>query len=126
EIRLLQGKVVSRVAPLNTNQGKFEVSTPYSVAGVRGTYFRVGLHDKKILNEVLEGQVAVGLPAAPNLRMLDAAKGNIISGDTVGPAIDLLPPPELMHIFATNSGAAQFILQPLPGAKSYHLQIAQN
>jgi len=125
EIKLLQGKVVSRVAPLNTNQGKFEVSTPYSVAGVRGTYFRVGLQDKKILNEVLEGHVAVGLPAAPNLRMLDAAKGNIISDNTVGPAIDLLPPPELMNIFATNNGA-QFILQPLPGAKSYHLQIAQN
>src|SRR3546814_14277458 len=29
EIKLLQGKVVSRVSPLDTNQGNFEISTPY-------------------------------------------------------------------------------------------------
>jgi hypothetical protein len=58
--------------------------------------------------------------------MLDTAKGNIINDNTVGPAIDLLPAPELVTVFATNTGAAQFTLQPLPGAQSYHLQIAQN
>lgn len=126
EIKLLQGKVVSHVSPLDTNKGQFEVHTPHSVAGVRGTYFRVSLHDNKIMNEVLEGHVAVGLPTSPNARMLAPIKGNVITGNTVGPAIDLLPAPKLMDVPFLNAGVAQFTLHPMIGAQTYHLQIAKN
>tara|TARA_R110001599_G_scaffold353840_1_gene599732 strand:+ start:13500 stop:14897 length:1398 start_codon:yes stop_codon:yes gene_type:complete len=126
EIRLLQGKVVSRVSPLNTNKGQFEVSTPRSVAGVRGTYFRVGLQDKKVMTEVLEGSVAVGLPTSTNVRILGLAKGNIITNNIVGPAIDLLAAPELKSVPSTDDGTAHFSLQTMVGAHAYHLQIADN
>lgn len=126
EIKLLQGKVVSRVSPLNTNKGQFEVTTPRSVAGVRGTYFRVSLHDKKVMTEVLEGRVAVGLPGSSNVRVLGMATGNVITNNTVGPAIALLAAPELKTVPVTYAGVAQFELDEMANAQTYHLQIADN
>lgn len=126
ELKLTRGKVVSRVSPLNINKGRYEVHTPMSVAGVRGTFFRVGVNDKNASNEVLEGHVAVGTPQAPETRTLDSAKGNIINAKTVGPAIDLLPPPQLASEPYRQTGAAQFSLTPIPGARAYHVQIAQD
>jgi hypothetical protein len=126
ELKLLHGKVLSRVSPLDINKGRFEVHTPLSVAGVRGTYFRVGYNGKKAANEVLEGHVLVGSQQAPGTRMLNTAKGNIIDAKTVGPAIDLLPPPQLASEPYRQSGAAQFTLTQIDGARAFHVQIAQD
>lgn len=74
EIRLLDGRVESKVTPLSDNKGRFEVTSPLAIAGVRGTHFRVALGDAntaldedakptsqttRVANEVLEGSVAV-------------------------------------------------------------------
>jgi hypothetical protein len=128
ELKLLNGKVVSRVSPLNVNKGRYEVHTPLSVAGVRGTFFRVGVNDRKVSNEVLEGHVAVGSPQAPDTRMLDSAKGNIIDAKTIGPAIDLLTAPQLASepYRQAGTGTAQFALIPIDGARAYHIQIARD
>jgi hypothetical protein len=126
ELKLTRGKVVSRVSPLNVNKGRYEVHTPMSVAGVRGTFFRVGINDKKVSNEVLEGNVAVGSPQVPETRMLASAKGNIIDPKNVGPAVDLLPAPQLASHPYWQSGAAQFALTPIEGARAYHVQIARD
>jgi hypothetical protein len=126
ELKLTRGKVVSRVTPLNTNKGRYEVHTPLSVAGVRGTYFRVGLNDRKVNSEVLEGHVVVGSPQAPETRMLDSMKGNIIDAKTIGPAIDLLSAPQLRSEPYRHAGAAQFALAPVDGARAYHVQLAQD
>jgi hypothetical protein len=126
ELKLTRGKVVSRVSPLNINKGRYEVHTPMSVAGVRGTFFRVGVNDKNASNEVLEGRVAVEAPQTPETRMLDSAKGNIVDARTVGPAIDLLPAPQLSSEPYRQTGAAQFFLTPIAGARAYHVQIAQD
>jgi hypothetical protein len=125
-LKLVRGKVISRVSPLNTNKGRYEIHTPLSVAGVRGTFFRVGLNDGKASHEVLDGHVVVGSPQATDSRMLDSAKGNVVDARAVGPAIDLLPAPQLASEPYRRGGAAQFMLTPMDGARAYHVQIAQD
>lgn len=95
EINLTQGRVESKVTPLESNKGRFEVRSPLAVAGVRGTHFRVGVSTQGIANEVLEGGVAVGTLAKPNSVVLPKGTGNIITEKSVGKAIQLLPPPVL-------------------------------
>lgn len=125
ELQLLRGRVAARVSPLDANKGKFQVHTPYSVAGVRGTHFRVGLIGNHVVNEVLTGSVAAGHPKSTETLALASGKGNVISVQSVGPAIDLLPAP---GIVAPNAGqeysAARFALQPVAGAEAYHVQIS--
>lgn len=126
EVTLLRGRVVSRVSPLDVNKGRFEVRTPLSVAGVRGTNFRVGYDGNQVATEVLDGHVAASSTRTQDVRMLPPAKGNIIQRTTVGPAIDLLPPPQLNGMPYRQDGAAQFSLVPVVGARLYHVQLAQD
>ena len=126
EVKLMRGRVVSRVSPLDVNRGRFEVHTPLSVAGVRGTHFRVSINNQKVTTEVLEGRVAVGSPQAPEARMLPLTKGNIITRDVIGSAIDLLPPPKLAGTPYRQDDAAKFNIEPIADALAYHVQIAQD
>lgn len=126
EVKLLRGRVVSRVSPLDSNKGRFEVRTPASVAGVRGTHFRVGMNGDKVATEVLDGHVAVGSLQKPEARMLDSVKGNIIAGNSIGQPVDLLPAPQLAGTPYRQNGNAQFALAPIKGARAYHVQLAQD
>lgn len=126
EVTLLRGRVLSRVSPLDTNKGRFDVRTPVSVAGVRGTYFRASYDGAKASTEVLDGHVAASSARSQETRLLSPAKGNIISRSEVGPAIDLLPPPQLNGMPYRQGGAAQFTLQPVAGARAYHVELAQD
>lgn len=125
EITLLRGRVESRVSPLESNQGRFEVRSRLAVAGVRGTHFRVGMGAQGITNEVLSGSVVVGMPKSPDALTLGAAKGNMIDADTVGKPVDLLPAPRLAgYAAAQEYPATQFTLSKVDGAGAYHLQIS--
>jgi len=136
EILLLHGRVESRVSPLEANQGRFEVRTPLSVAGVRGTQFRVGFvgegAGRRIATETLEGRVAVahaGKSALPDKVVLTQAKGNITDARSVGPAVDLLPAPLLMPgagATGADYSSARIAVAAVPGAKAYQLQIARD
>lgn len=125
EILLLNGKVESRVAPLEQNKGRFEVRTPMAVAGVRGTQFRVGISANGTATEVLSGKVEVGRPNSRDGQMLNAGQGNITNGKAVGKPVDLLPTPQLASApVRQDQNGAQFVLTPVPGAQGYHVQIA--
>ncbi len=125
EVMLLRGRVESQVSPLESNKGRFEVHSPRSVAGVRGTHFRVRMVGDGIANEVLSGSVAVGRDKQPASLMLAAGKGNIIDASSVGAAVDLLPAPQLAGSGTqANHPSAKFALTPAAGAHGYHLQIA--
>lgn len=144
EVLLLRGRVESQVTPLEANRGRYEVRTPLSVAGVRGTHFRVGQVGvgtdarMKIATETLDGKVAVATAAgaaaaardgAPDILVLVRGKGNLTDAAATGPAVDLLPAPRLSAGMIGASGGAQFspsriALVSLPGARGYHLQIA--
>lgn len=124
EVTLLQGRVESYVAPLDSNKGRFEVRTPFSVTGVRGTHFRVAANATQSRNEVLTGSVAVGTSTAPAVPMLNGGQGNIVNAQGVGRAVDLLPPPQLKSAPALDGLALRFELRSLPGASGYQIQIA--
>lgn len=125
EVTLLQGRVESRVSPLNRNKGRFEVHSPLSVTGVRGTHFRVALADRRIANEVLNGSVEIGQPDAPATLTLHGGQGNLVGPGGVGRAIELLPAPQLAAAAPVADGTAlRFDLLPLAGASAYQIQIA--
>jgi hypothetical protein len=125
ELLLLRGHVESRVAPLEANKGRYEVRTQTSVAGVRGTQFRVGVDNGETTNEVLSGRVAVASPKQATTEVtLNSGQGNIVTATAVGSAIALLPAPQLSR--AADQGTAQIRLLPVAGARAYHVQIAND
>lgn len=130
EIRIINGKVESKVSPLSNSKGRFEVTSPLAIAGVRGTHFRVGVNPESVGNEVLEGGVAVGeanrFDPAKAL-ILPAGKGNIITPFGVGAPIDLLPKPELEDGFQLQERPVlQFTFKPVPNATQYRAQISRD
>lgn len=124
-IKLVQGKLESKVTPLNANKGRFEVSSPLAIAGVRGTHFRVGVNDNGIANEVLEGGVAVGNQEKPQALVLPAGQGNVVSKSGVGKAIDLLAAPIFVEGYQLQERPViQLTVQAVQGAVAYHAQIS--
>ncbi len=124
ELMLMHGHVESRVSPLDANKGSYEVRTPTSVAGVRGTQFRVGTDGDTTTNEVVNGKVAVGNGKPGNEVMLDAGKGNVVTARGVGQPVDLLPAPTLAGL--GKDGQPQVRLSPVPGATAYHVQVSND
>jgi len=125
EIKLVQGKVESKVTPLSQNRGRYEVTSPLAIAGVRGTHFRVGINDNGIGSEVLEGGVAVGKTETPNAILLPAGQGNVVSATSVGKAIELLPAPSLLDGFQLQERPTlQFAVTPISNAIAYRAQIS--
>ncbi|MBR7801717.1 FecR domain-containing protein [Undibacterium fentianense] len=125
EIRLVQGKVESKVSPLSSNRGRFEVTSPLAIAGVRGTHFRVGVNENGIGNEVLEGGVAVGQQEKPNALVLPAGQGNIINKTGVGNPVALLQAPNLKTDYLLQERPAlHFTVDSIPEAARYRAQIS--
>ena len=125
EILLLNGKVESKVAPLEQNKGRFEVRTPMAVAGVRGTQFRVGIGANGMVTEVLSGKVEVEHQSGRGGQGLHAGQGNVTNMKTIGKPVDLLPTPQLAGApVRQDQSSAQFVLTPVAGARGYHIQIA--
>ncbi len=124
QITLLQGRIESRVSPLESNKGRFEVRSPLAVAGVRGTHFRVGVIDSGIASEVLSGAVAVGKQEKPASLELAAGTGNVIN-TVVGQARELLAPPRLTGNFKLQEKpTAQLDVEKMSEARAYRAQIA--
>ena len=125
EVLLLRGRIESHVAPLESNQGRFEVHTQQSAAGVRGTSFRVGMTSNGVATEVLSGKVAVGNAKFQDVLILGAGSGNLIDPLKVGAAVDLLAAP-LLSAAGTQKiyPSAKFALSKVAGAKAYHVQLA--
>lgn len=125
ELKLLAGRVESRVASLKNNNGRFEVHSPLAIAGVRGTHFRVEVDGPKMASGVLEGNVMVGEPASPPKVSLPPGKGNVVDTNGVGAAVDLLAPPELVSGFDLQEHrTAEFEAIANKKAKFYRAQIA--
>jgi hypothetical protein len=125
EIKLVQGRIESKITPLSQNKGRYEVTSPLAIAGVRGTHFRVGINDNGVGNEVLEGTVAVGKKETPSAILLPAGQGNVVSATSVGKAINLLPAPNLVDGFQLQERPSlQFMSQAVSNAVAYHAQIS--
>lgn len=127
EVKLLQGRVESKVSSLQGNKGRFEVSSKLAMAGVRGTHFRVGVNENGIANEVLEGGVAVGQVQKTAALTLSSGQGNIVSASGVGKAVTLLLAPHLVDGYELQQRPTlQFATLPVTDAVAYRAQISKD
>ena len=99
-LTLEKGRVSSTVTPFTKPETRYEVHTPLTAAGVRGTSFRVNFDGGKSFNEVLEGTVRVAPPGLnvteQRAKDVKANYGAVIAaaGQTVKPVV--LPDPPVL------------------------------
>ncbi len=130
-VRLDAGRLETQVTRQRGPAARYEVRTPTSNMGVRGTSFRVGADagGTKAQSEVVEGLVAVAsgsLPADNRPLDLAAGFGSIIeAGKPPSLPIALLPPPDLSATPAKSTSAnVSFDFPVVAGAGFYRGQIA--
>lgn len=107
----------------------FEIHTPLSVMGVRGTEFRVGYspEDKTAQVEVLDGIVQTQGSASDEAKAITQGLG--VPLDSEGKLLDiekLLPPPTFLSAQSTTGAPPSFVVQltPIEQANYYAAQIA--
>lgn len=123
--KLEAGRSRSSVTPMKDPASNFRVTTPLSVAGVRGTEFRVGIDESggNALTEVVGGTVGVEAGADPSEVMVPKGFGAISTPNGTQPPVALLPPPLLLQLERTATGV-NILAKPVEGAKAYRIQLA--
>src|SRR5690606_21377918 len=113
----------SQVAPHDTGVGRFEIRTPVSITGVRGTQLRVHANDQGSQSEVLTGAAALSTETAGSAR-LQRGQGAAVtaSGKLLG-VKTLLPAPDLSEPLR-ESGSWSISFPPLAGASTYLVRVA--
>lgn len=120
---LESGRSQYEVTPDHRSGSRFDIRTPVSVAAVRGTIFRVSLPQSGGANtETVRGDVGV----AGRSGGVDVPQGFGVHSDlhSTGKPIKLLLPPRLVSIGPSPLGPETMLLAPVPGARSYHVQVA--
>jgi hypothetical protein len=127
-VRLDSGRLETNVAKQRGPAARYEIRTPTSNMGVRGTAFRAGADEtgKKGQSEVVEGLVAVAGSGAGRALDLPAGYGSIVeAGKPPSPPIELLPAPDLKALQPMFTSAdPSFSFAPVAGATSYRTQVA--
>lgn len=119
------GSLESSVAPQDTGVGRFEIRTPVSITGVRGTRLRVRTSSGGSQSEVLSGnaQLSSGHNASARLHRDQGAAvnahGKLLGVRPLLPA-PALPPPE------RGGQGWNIAFPPVPGAVSYLVRVAAN
>jgi hypothetical protein len=127
--RLVAGRVEAVVIELTGGEPRFEVRTPQSTLGVRGTDFRVASDPARAQTrgEVLVGTVDVRAKAGAPTR-LGAGFATIV--DATGkaePPIALLPAPDLAKLPALHERLlVRFDVPAVAGASAYRAQVARD
>lgn len=134
-LRLDGGRLETRVAKQSSNGARYEIRTPTSNMGVRGTMFRVGADDsgKRAQGEVVEGLVAVTASSgkvastseAPALALKAGFGSFVEAGKPPSPPIVLLAAPDITKLPALfQQPDVRFAFPPVPEAGSYRAQVA--
>ena len=135
-VSLDSGRVETQVVKQRNSAARYEIRTPTSNMGVRGTVFRVGADEsgKRGQGEVVEGLVAVSASSAPSASSpknsealaLGAGFGTFVEdGKPPSPPIALLPAPDVSNLPAQiQSPDARFTFPPVPSAVSYRAHVA--
>lgn len=124
-VEMRQGSMESEVAPQQSGVGRFEVRTPVSVTGVRGTRLRVHASSEGARSEVLRGQANVDT-AQSGATMLKTRQGVAVdaSGRSSG-ARPLLDAPAL-SIPVRGGAGWQVDFPPVPGAQTYTVLVSKD
>jgi hypothetical protein len=125
---LESGRVDVNVEKRDGPPARFEVATPTSNMGVRGTQFRVSSEDggKKSFGEVLEGVVSVSEARATNGLNLTAGFGTVIEqGKPPIAPVKLPAPPDLSAVLTLQERILlRFKFGEAAGASGYRAQVA--
>ncbi|MCO5398145.1 FecR domain-containing protein [Ralstonia soli] len=123
-VQVKQGETESSVSPKKTGVGRYEISTPALVTGVRGTRFRVQASDSASTSSVLEGEVAA--KAGRQSQAIKAGFGVQASGGRLkratlpaAPRLDAIP-----ELVQTPCFRATW--QPVKGAVGYRAAVARD
>ena len=129
QLRLENGRLETRVAKQRGSAARYEIDTPTSNMGVRGTIFRVSTDgSSKSQSEVTEGLVAAASvdPKFPGTVDVAAGFGTIVEAGKVPSApVQLLEPPALKQAEASSEVPdVQIAFGAVPGAVTYRGQAA--
>ncbi len=125
-VTLEDGDLESVVAPESPGVGRFEVRTPVSITGVRGTSLRVRHKAQVSVSEVLEGRAELRTSTNTQYDQIPASYGASASADKPGVTISQLP--QAPHITEPVRQGAQWTVQASaqPEVSSYLVQVARD
>lgn len=123
--RLETGRSRSSVIPMKDSDSNFRVTTPLSVAAVRGTEFRVAVDEtgQRALTEVVVGTVGVAAGPTPAEVPVPKGYGAVSTPAGTEPPIALLPAPKLLQLERTGAGVS-IVAERMDGAKGYRIELA--
>lgn len=121
-LELQSGSIETRVAPENTGVGRFEIHTPISLTGVRGTNLRVHADSTQSRTELLTGKAYVDTSSEP-LKPLQKGYGANINADGSLRVVPLLAAPALRSPEQGRQGWYTEIT-PVEKASYYSIQIS--
>jgi hypothetical protein len=129
-VRLESGRVETIVAKQRNPGARYEIRTPTSNMGVRGTVFRVAADDSgsKAASEVLEGKVNVAALSGNAGVALVQGYGTVAEKDKAPlPPIELLPAPAFAGLPAeVDDVKIAFAFAPVARAVKYRGQLARD
>src|SRR3546814_800156 len=90
---LNNGSLESQVAPQGAGVGRFEIRSPVSITGVRGTQLRVHVNVQGSRSEVLEGVAGLNSQQAESTRLRQGQGAAVNRSGELQPVRPLLPAP---------------------------------
>lgn len=123
-LALQNGDVESTVAPDSTGVGRFEVHTPVSITGVRGTSLRVRQQGQASFSEVLEGRADLSATDSQKFTNIPSSYGAAVTTDGHISAVTRLPAAPVISEPSNNGGQWSVQVQPTPTITDYLVQVA--
>jgi len=121
------GEVQSHVNPGGGGVGRFEIRTPVSVTGVRGTILRTGIRqDQGVYSTIIKGQADFSQADGVALTRLGNNQGVITNGAGLPTGTMALLPPPVLHPMGAQSHNRELRFDPVPGAVAYEVVLAED
>lgn len=124
-----QGRLETRVTPIEQPSGRYQIRTPISMTAVRGTEFRVSFEDqhRAAATEVLAGTVAFSPSESETGLRLERSFGATLDREGGSHIERLLAAPDLEEPPALQTkDAVEFRVRKLEGAIRYRAVIASD
>ncbi|GAA4411669.1 peptidoglycan-binding protein [Advenella faeciporci] len=122
------GKLAAHASPNKTGVGRFEIRTPVSITGVRGTVVRAEASPQAgSSSELLNGKAAF-IPSASSHQSVHLNANQGITANNKGQAgdiIELLPPPEI-RLSQSSPFAFKVTILPVSGATAYLVRVSND
>ena len=126
--KIESGKLAAHASPNQTGVGRFEIRTPVSITGVRGTVVRAEASPQAgSSSELLNGKAAF-VPAASRNQSVHLNANQGITATRTGEAgdiIELLPPPQI-RLSQSSPFEFKVDIQPVSGATTYLVRVSND